>query len=418
MAAEGIGLVYVIGTYPLLTTTFIDREIELLHRLGADVRIFAMRRPAADTPLSSLQRSLSGAVTYLLPVDWSELLAAHVSYLLRSPRRYLGTLGYLLSRPHPSVRARFKTLLHFGEGVLAAHMVRRRPFEELHAHFADRAATIALVAGRLLAKPYTLSIHAGADVFADPILLREKVAEARHVVACTATVKGQVAAIAGAGLGRKISPIFHGLDLARYIPGRGQESDPPVILAVGQLKERKGFGLLIRASRLLRDQGRRFRCRIVGEGPQRQELEELIRAASLEDLVELCGALPHEEVVEQYRRATLFVLPCIRTRNGDMDGIPNAVAEAMAMELPVVSTDLPAMRELVSDGVNGVLVPEGHPAALAAAMGRLLDRPDLREAMGRQGRRTVRESFDVETNVRRLAETLWPRWFPALDVAS
>jgi colanic acid/amylovoran biosynthesis glycosyltransferase len=418
MSVEGIRLVYVIGTYPLLTTTFVDREIELLHRLGADVRILAVRRPAPDTPLSSLQRSLNGAVTYLLPAAWSELLAAHVSYLLRSPRRYLGTLAYLLRRTHTSVRARFKTLLHFGEGVLAAHIVRGQPFEELHAHFADRAATIALVAGRLLGKPYSLSIHAGADVFVGPVLLREKVAQARHVVACTATVKAEVVAIAGADLSRKISPVFHGLDLGRYIPRPGPASDPPVLLAVGQLKERKGFALLIRACRLLRDDGRRFRCRIVGEGPQRQELEELIRAASLEDDVELCGALPHEEVVEQYRHATLFVLPCIRTREGDVDGIPNAVAEAMAMEVPVVSTDLPAIRELVSDGVNGVLVPEGDPAALAAAMSRLLDRPGLREALGRQGRRTVMESFDVETNVRRFAETLWPRWFPALEAAS
>lgn len=418
MSVEGIRLVYVIGTYPLLTTTFVDREIELLNRFGADVRIFAMRRPAADTPFSSLQRSLGRGVTYLLPVAWSELLVAHLSYLLRSPRRYLSTLVCLLSRPHPSVRAWVKTLMHFGEGVLAAHLVRRQPFDQLHAHFADRAATIALVAGRLLGKPYSLSIHAGADVFVAPILLREKVAEARHVVACTATVKGQVAAIVGADLGRKISPIFHGLDLARYVPEAGPASDPPVILAVGQLKERKGFGLLIQACRLLRDEGRRFRCRIVGEGPHRRELEELIRAASLEDLVELSGALPHQEVVELCSHATLFVLPCIRTREGDVDGIPNALAEAMAMEVPVVSTDLPAIRELVSDGVNGVLVPQGHPAALAAAMGRLLDGPDLREALGRQGRRTVVESFDVETNVRRFAETLWPGWFPALEVAS
>lgn len=415
MSAQGVRLVYVIGTYPLVTTTFVDREIELLRTMGAEVRILAMRRPAADAPLSSLQRSLTGAVTYLLPVAWTDLLVAHVSSLLRSPRRFVATLAYVLSRPHPSMRARFKTLLHFGEGVLAWHAVRHQPFEELHAHFADRAATIALVVGRLLRRPYSLSIHAGADVFVDPVLLSEKVAQARHVVACAASVKAQVAVIAGAQLSRKVSPILHGIDLARYIPGRAAV-DLPVILGVGQLKERKGFTPLIRACGLLRDQGRRFRCRIVGEGPQRPELEELIRVESLEGLVELSGALPHEEVVELYRKATLFALPCIRTSEGDVDGIPNALAEAMAMEIPVVSTDLPGVRELVSDGFNGVLVPEGDPAALAAAMGRLLDRPELREALGRQGRRTVVETFDAESNVRRFAETLWPRWFAPAEV--
>lgn len=401
-------LVYVIGTYPLLTTTFIDREIRVLRQRGADVRVVAVRRPTPDTPLGAEQRDLARGVTYLIPVAWARLVAGHARFLLRRPRTYLAVLLYLVTRPHPDGRARLKTFLHFGEGVYVAHLLRGRDVRELHAHFADRAATAALVASRLLDRPYSLSIHAGADIFVKPVLLREKVAAARHVVTCTAHTKAHVSALVGGGLARKITVIPHGLDLTRYRPMPPHVDGLPIVLAVGQLVERKGLGQLIAACRDLRDQGCRFRCRIVGRGPHGPVLQRMIAAASLDDTVTLCGALPHEQVMDEYRRATMVVLPCIRTGEGDVDGLPNVLAEAMALGRPIVSSDLPAIRELIADGRDGILVPAGDVVRLAGAMRTVLDDPELREALGTNGRRTVVERFDVEVNVRRLAATLWP----------
>jgi glycosyltransferase involved in cell wall biosynthesis len=283
--------------------------------------------------------------------------------------------------------------------------------DEFHAHFADRAATVALVAGRLLDKPYSLSIHAGADIFVDPVLLREKIRRARHVVTCTSYNLSYVAALAGEDLRSKMSHVHHGLDLSRYRPASPATIDPPLILSVGQLVERKGFVQLVRACRRLADEGYRFNCRILGEGPQRELLEGLIVRLSLQRFVELRGALSHERVLEHYGQAAMFVLPCIRTPDGDVDGIPNVLAEAMASQIPVVSTNLPAISELVLDEENGLLVPAGDEDALVAAMRRLLDDPTLREALGTRGRETVHEIFDVEVNVRRFAATVWPRWF-------
>jgi glycosyltransferase involved in cell wall biosynthesis len=405
-----MSLIYIIGTYPLLTTTFIDREIRTLRRWGIDVQIVSIRRPDADTPFSADQRELQRGVIYLLPIAWLSLIVSQLYYAVLHPHRYFQALVYLLTRPHANARARVKTLLHFGEGVYAAYLLRNRAFKELHAHFVDRAATVALVAGRLLGKPYSLSVHAAADIFVNPVLLREKILEARHAVTCTLYNKAHVEAIVGRDLSDRISHIHHGIDLSRYHLSCSGASGCPLILSVGQLAERKGFVQLIRACRSLRDRAYEFQCLIVGDGPQRQELRDLITRLSLQDTVILSGALGHEEVIEKYRQATMFVLPCVQTKDGDRDGIPNVLAEAMAMRVPVISTNVSAIPELLTDQVNGLLVPAGDHGALVAAMARLLEEPALREELARNGRRSILHTFDVEHNVRRFAATLWPEW--------
>lgn len=410
---RSLSLTYVIGSYPGLTKTFIDREIQTLRRWGVELQVLAIRRPSAEMPLSRDQRELQKDITYLLPIAWATLILAHLYFLGRHPLRFFGTLAYLLTRPHPDVKTRILTALHFGEGVYTAYLLRERQFDELHAHFVDRAATIALVAGRLLGKPYSVSIHAGADIYVKPVLVREKLLAARHVATCTRYNKAYVESIVGHDLSHKISHIHHGLDLTKYQPVQRTTSGSPLILSVGQLARRKGFAELIQACRCLKDRGYDFTCEIVGGGPQRVELERLIADLELAETVTLRGALSHEDVVEKYRCATLFVLACLKTVDGDRDGFPNVLAEAMAMQVPVISTDISAIPELLEDDVNGLMVLSEDVAALADAVARLLDDPALREELAIAGRRTVLERFDIERNVRRFANTLWPESFEA-----
>jgi glycosyltransferase involved in cell wall biosynthesis len=212
-----------------------------------------------------------------------------------------------------------------------------------------------------------------------------------------------------------MSYIHHGLDLTKYQPHPPNSNGQPKILSVGRLSEKKGLVHLIRACRILKDREYDFTCHIVGEGPQGPELKDLVTHLSLEDTVIFHGALPHEEVIENYRQATLFVLPCIKSKDGDMDGIPNVLAEAMAMQLPVVSTDISGVPELVNDQVNGLLTPSGDDDALAAAMARLLDDPALREKLAKNGRQSIVATFDVNRNVRKFAVNLWPDWFPSCE---
>ncbi len=397
-SAPDLKLAYIIGTYPSLTTTFIDREITFLRHWGVNLRVVSIRR--FSERLSPDQKALQREVAYLLPVSKGAFLRAHVSFAVRRPQAYWSALLYLLTRPHPNLETRLKTLLHFGEGVYAAHVLRPYAPNHLHAHFVDRAATVALVAGRLLSTPYSVTAHAN-DIYVNPVLLPEKLSEAKFVATCTGYNREHLARVGNGNLSPKINCIYHGLDVSHYQPD-SKPWDTPLLLSVGQLKEKKGLAYLIKACRILKDRGYNLECQIVGEGPLRPALEAQIRQLSLEDAVTLCGALPHPEVIEKYRQATLFVLPCVVSANGDRDGIPNVILEAMAMQVAVVSTRHSGIPEVVEDGVNGLLVPPADEVALAEALAQLLDDPERRCQLGQRGRQTVIEKFSVEQNVKRL----------------
>lgn len=404
-AIRPLRLAYIIGTYPLLTTTFVDREVMLLRQRGVTLDIYSIRRPHGN--LSAEQQQLQREVTYLLPPDLARLLWAHLFFLLREPRALLGTFYFLLTRPHPSFKSRLMTVLHFGEGVYAAYLLRQKRPQRLHAHFVDRATTVALVAARLLHLPYSATAHAN-DIYVQPVLLPEKITAASFIATCTGYNQAYLQHIAAVHTAngrshKEIIRVYHGLDIHNYQPQHRQELEGPFqLLAVGQLKEKKGYPYLLRACRLLKEQGYNFHCTIVGGGPLHNALQSQIDRDDLATTVTLCGALPHDAVIDHFRRATVFALPCILAADGDRDGIPNVILEAMALERPVVSTSHSGIPEVITDGCNGLLVEPEDEQALARAIATLFDDPDLRRTLGQKGRKTVLEKFSVEANVDQL----------------
>jgi glycosyltransferase involved in cell wall biosynthesis len=185
------------------------------------------------------------------------------------------------------------------------------------------------------------------------------------------------------------------------------------VLSVGRLVEQKGFVVLFRACKILKDEGLRFSCRIVGGSVASSmnyyvELKRIRHELGLEAEVELLGARPFTETVGELQEADIFVLPSVIAENGRRDVTPNVILEAMAMQLPVVSTTVAGIPELVEDGVTGLLVPPGDETALAAAILRLAGDPSLRESLGRNGRRAVEERFDIRKNVLGLKEVFVP----------
>ncbi len=406
VAQRPLALTYIIGTYPLLTTTFIDREIRTLRSWGVDASVISVRGPVAD--LSPDQKALAADTHYVMSTlaAWS-VIRHHFRFLAKRPGRYLGTLVDLIRSRHPSWRSRLRTIAHFGLAVHVAGLIDDTSTpDRLHAHFADRAALIALVAGRILDLPYSLTAHAN-DIYVEPVLLEKKLAGAEFVATCTgynATYLSETARTPAASISR----IYHGLPLADYSPHPRSEEEPPVMVAVGQLKEKKGFAYLIEACSILAKEGVSFRCEIIGEGPLRTDLERAIAIEGLQDRLTLRGALPHNEVIDAYRRAALFVLPCVVADDGDRDGIPNVILEASAMELPVVSTRISGIPEAVEHGETGLLTAPGSTEELTAALKRLLGDAEERRRFGEAGRQLIGERFDVEVNVKQLHRMFQP----------
>ena len=398
---KNFSLVYIIGTYPGLTTTFIDREIRAFRSKGVKMRVISVRKP--HNQLSADQEQLQQITSYLLPASWSQFIRGHVRFALTKPVAYFGTLLKLFTSPHPNLAARLKTILHFAEGVYAAERIRQERCDHIHAHFVDRASTMALVASRLLHVPYSVTAHAN-DIYVKPVLLNLKLSQASFVSTCTGYNRQHLER--EYQLNGKLHCLYHGLELESYQPSDPIASDVPLISSVGQLKEKKGFAYLLEACRFLKEKGYTFRCQIIGEGPLRQALAQKIHDFNLEKHVTLSGAIPHESVINELKSSYMFVLPCVTGSDGDRDGIPNVILEAMAMQLPVVSTRHSGIPEVVTDGENGLLVPPGDATALAQAMAKLMDHPGLGREMGQRGRRMVGENFDATRNADRLLEQM------------
>ncbi len=396
-------LTYLHGRYPVLTETFIDREIQRLLARGVDLRIVSIRRPSGE--LSPTQRLLSERVEYLLPASPFRVGVAMVWGLVRHPATFLRTLAWLLSREHPPGTLR-RTALHFATGVYAAWRLRDRRGVHIHAHFVDRAATVALVASRLLGTTYSVTAHA-QEIYVKPVLLKERIAEAAFAVTCTEYNLRHLRAELGARATSRLRRLYHGMDLAVDRESGAHdaaERERGFIVSVAQLWERKGLRYLVEGCGVLRDRGADFRCEIVGDGPQREELVALIDDLRLADHVVLTGPLPFPQVVERYRQATVFVLPCIVTDEGDRDGIPNVILEAMASRLPVVSTPVSGIPEVIRDGETGLTVPERDPTAIADAVERLIADPMLASGLAERANAFVRAEFDPDRNVDHLLD--------------
>ncbi len=394
-------LAIVTNEFPSLTETFISGEVAGLLRLGLPVRVHSVRRPPAAS-VSEEVRRLREATSYLLPPRPVELAAAHLRWLLRRPLRYLATLLALLRGRHDRHRDRLGTLVHFLAGVLVAERARREGVGHLHAHFAAHAATIALTASRLLEVSFSFTAHA-YDIWQHRLLLPEKLAACRFAVTCTrAGARKLLEAAPAAGAG-KVHTIYHGVDLARFSPAdRRPRGGEFTLLSVSKLTRPKGQHLVLEALAILAGEGHRFRFQIVGDGPARAELEGLARSCGLQDRVSFAGRVYHEELPAHYRRADLFVLPCYR-EGSYRDNLPNVLLEAMACGLPVISTRMAGIPELVEDGVSGLLVAQRDVAGLTGAIRRLMADRELAARMGEAGRRRVAEHFDQAESVRRLA---------------
>jgi glycosyltransferase involved in cell wall biosynthesis len=384
----------VVKGYPRLSETFIAQEILALERMGLPILIVSLRRPT-DGRVHDLHRAIRAPVFHLPEYLRDAPLRVLRGLLAQLGNRHLGrTLATWLRdlRRDPTANR----VRRLGQALVLA---RELPagFRHLHVHYLHTPGSVGRYAASLLGLPFSLSAHA-KDVWTIPDWeKREKLEAAAWAVTCSRLNHEHLTTLAPDA---DVELVYHGLDLTRFpAPGRSlgpdgrpTRSGPARVVTVARAVEKKGLDVLLAGLARL-PAGLHWRLEHLGDGPLLPALRRR-RPPSGSRPGRLVGAATQDEVTGALRRADLFCLPARVAADGDRDGLPNVVMEAMSQELPVVATRVAAIPEIVRDGVTGLLVPPEDPDAVAAAIARLAREPALRSAMGRAGRRRVTRSSE------------------------
>ncbi len=399
---------YVLKRYPRLTETFILNEIRAMERLGERLHIFSLL-PPEPPPHHPMVAEVRAPVTSP-PDGWIAKLKLHSRSHWRSvrvaPLRYARTLALAMRRTMTS-RHPLSLWRQFARAGVLADMCRREGVRHIHAHFANAPTSVAHFAHCMTGIPFSFTAHAKDIYLSRPVILRRHLLAARFVTTCTGYNAEYLRRLAPQIDSRKIRLVYHGIDLQTFLareeePFRAPGIRRASILSVGRLVPKKGHEDLLAACAVLRDRGVEFECTIVGSGPLQETISEAVRQRNLGERVRLAGAMTHRELIELYRRADLFVLAPRIAEDGDRDGIPNVIAEAMAVGVPVVASDVSGIPELVRHERTGLLAPSRDPAALAEAMHRLLSDRGLAARLAGEARKVLVREFDLWQTTREL----------------
>lgn len=393
-------IVYILDEFPKLSETFIFREILGLKKVNVDLEIISMKSPVKKLIPSELADIVKTTI-YIPPLCSIKVLVVHLYFLLKNPIKYLYIFSYLLIRNYRNLRLFIRTIYHFGVGIYLSKIVKTKGIKHIHAHLASGPTTVALVISKTLNLPFSFTAHA-IDIYADSIILEEKLKQSKFVVTCTHFNKKYLLSLCKDIPEEKINMIYHGIPINKFNINERKEEKELLILSVGRLVEKKGFPYLIEACKTLIDKKYEFKCIIVGNGVMYEELNKLIQNYNLEKTIILNKELPFDEIMKLYKKASIFVLPCIIASNNDRDGIPNTILEAMAFSIPVVSTRISGIPEVIEDMKTGLLIKEKDKEALTSAIELLIKDKTLRDRLGKNGRVKIIENFDIEKNTNEL----------------
>ncbi|OLC07093.1 MAG: colanic acid biosynthesis glycosyltransferase WcaL [Gemmatimonadetes bacterium 13_1_40CM_70_11] len=383
---------YVVKRYPRYSETFIVGEIAAHEAAGLEVEIFSLF-PPNDSHFQDAIARVRAPVHYL---PSQGVKAVDLWGSLEDAAAVLpGFWGEL-----EAARGEDALLVH--QAAALACEVQRRAIRHLHAHFASAAATVTRLASRFARVPYTFTAHA-KDIFHESVRpddLRRKLGDAAATITVSDYNRDYLTLTYGPTAAR-VDRVYNGVDLEQF-PYESPERRPPRIASVGRLVEKKGLADLVEACDMLRHRVRAFHCEIIGTGPLELALRALIQRRGLEEHVRLLGPRPRSEVIELIRSAAVLAAPCVIGSDGDRDGLPTVLVEAMALGTPCVSTDVTGIPELLQSGESGLVVPQHDLRALAAALERLLTDPGLRVRLAARARRRVEAEFDVRRTAARL----------------
>ena len=411
---------YVLKGFPRLSEMFIASEIYRLEKMGVRLKLYVIK-PAEEKTHHEVVDTIRAKPEYLpcassvsstnvlvwLQQNLNQFLPGFARVLLKRP---IGTIRAMLSASDQAFRARQSFwslprkvyLKEFLQATaLADRLLEAKDVRHLHAHFCHSAATVTWLASKITSLPFSFTAHA-KDIYCETLnpagLLRRKMEAAAFVVTCTRSNQQHLRQISNT----KVHCIYHGLN-AEFCRLLSEQTEAPKrngqlrVLSVGRLVPKKGFDVLIDACVTLREQAVPFKTIIIGEqGEHENEIRRRIAEYQLDAYVHILGPLTQRELLAEYRRSSVFCLPCRVLDNGDRDGIPNVLMEAMASGTPIISTTVSGIPEIISNGVNGLLVPPDDSVSLGRALLSLRSDPLLGQQLSTEARRTVSARFDGE----------------------
>jgi colanic acid/amylovoran biosynthesis glycosyltransferase len=378
---------YILRKFPVLSETFILNEMLELEKQGHQLVIFSVERPN-DPRFHASLADLKAEVVYIPDLlQWKSLRRHQKMAKRRFNERYRALRNEAIREFNPTLYFRLI------QSCYVANHARKLGIEHFHAHFATRATTVAYFVSQLLDCPYTFTAHA-VDIFKKSIsrrALQKKMDGAKRVV----TVSDyNCCYLSEIGLRGNLVKISNGIDMERFQPSKFEAPQPLTFLCVARFVEKKGHTILIEACRRLKEKGAVFRCLLAGKGKLQESIKRAIRENQLEDVVELLGPLTQKEILQRYHQSHVFVLPCVEGSDGNKDGLPVSIVEALACGLPVITTPMTGNPEVVKEGENGLLVPFHDAEALAKAMDSLIHDPRFYQQLRKGARPSVAKMFD------------------------
>ena len=372
---------YLLHRFPYLTTTFIMREMNCLRAQGVDIQIYSLLPPKHKI-VHEEAKPLIEHTRYAPWLSWP-ILRACAGYLVRSPRK-LGRAVWAAWRQcfrEPLVLAR--VLLLLPKMIYFADLMRQQNIDHIHAHFVWLEGITSSVVSALNGTTYTIHPHAFGLFCRNQASVRNELVGATEIVTISEFHRQYIQQLCPQIPVDRIHVVYCGIDtdtLRRT--SKPSDNSPPVIVSIGRLIEKKGFEYLVRACTQLNRDGHQVRSQIIGSGPLHEKLAALVDGFDMSEQIELAGSRSQAEIKQLLEAADIFVLPCVVAKDGDRDGIPVVLMEAMALELPVVSCPVTGIPDLIHDGETGLLVPSRDTDQLVKAIERLLAEPALRQRLG------------------------------------
>ncbi len=393
-------LAYVVSQFPELHETFILREIVELRKRGFDITVYSLKKCKDDIIHPEAQDLLPHTVYAPFFASY-RVWKAVLFWLCRRPIRILTSFLSVMAMHITSPIALLKMLILWPKLLYYAYLMRQDHMQHVHAHWATIPASSAMLVSALLDTEWSLTAHAW-DIFVKNPSLKKKIKKARFVFTCTEYNRKHLAKLVPEAASRIIL-MYHGVKLGQTPTALPHPQKVPLILTIGRLVETKGYPYLLMALKMLKQRNLKFQCVIVGQG-NLEKFEALAKRFDIRDQVKFVGAMSRQEVQALYAKASVFALPSIVARNGDRDGIPNVIFEAMAAGLPIVSTQISGIPEAVAEGETGYLVPPKDAIALSDALEKILKDSAKAQEMGRVGQKRVAELFAEDLHMDKLVE--------------